>query len=99
LRSTRSTSPTSSRRRTRPRSRTVVSARGFWKLPEAWQRGRERENALAISLAVLRIATFAGLTLTGQLNTPKTLAIVVTVDPVPPKTRRERGVLVEPGPA
>jgi hypothetical protein len=39
----------------------VTSARGFWKLPEAWQRGRERENALAIAIAVLKIATLAGL--------------------------------------
>ena len=38
----------------------VTSARGFWKLPEAWQRGREQENALAITLAVLKIATLAG---------------------------------------
>ena len=39
----------------------VTSARAFWKLPEAWQRGRERENALAIAIAVLKIATLAGL--------------------------------------
>ena len=38
----------------------VTSARGFWKLPEDWQRGRERENALAISISVLRILTLAG---------------------------------------
>ena len=44
----------------------VVSARGFWKLPEAWQRGRERENALAITLAVLRIVTLAGLIVYGM---------------------------------
>jgi hypothetical protein len=44
----------------------VVSARGFWKLPEAWQRGRERENALAIALAVLKIATLAGLIVFGM---------------------------------
>ncbi|MEO8595177.1 MAG: CPBP family intramembrane glutamic endopeptidase [Candidatus Solibacter sp.] len=39
----------------------VTAARGFWKLPEAWRRVRERENALAIALTVLRIATMAGL--------------------------------------
>ena len=39
----------------------VTSARGFWKLPEDWQRGRERENALAIAISVLRIVTLAGL--------------------------------------
>ncbi|MGD0773894.1 MAG: CPBP family intramembrane glutamic endopeptidase [Candidatus Solibacter sp.] len=39
----------------------VTAARGFWKLPEAWQRGRERENALAIIIAVLKIAVIAGL--------------------------------------
>ena len=39
----------------------VTAARGFWKLPEAWQRGREQENALAITIAVLKIATLAGL--------------------------------------
>ena len=39
----------------------VTSARGFWKLPEAWQRGREQENALAIAIAVLKIVTLAGL--------------------------------------
>ena len=39
----------------------VTSARGFWKLPEAWQRGREQENALAIIIAVLKIAVIAGL--------------------------------------
>ena len=39
----------------------VTSARGFWKLPEAWQRGREQENALAIAIAVLKIAAIAGL--------------------------------------
>ena len=44
----------------------VVSARGFWKLPEAWQRGRERENALAITLAVLKIVTLAGLIVYGM---------------------------------
>ena len=38
----------------------VTSARGFWKLPEAWQRGREQQNALAIAIAVLRIVTLAG---------------------------------------
>jgi len=38
----------------------VTAARGYWKLPEAWQRGRERENALAIALAVLKIAVIAG---------------------------------------
>jgi hypothetical protein len=39
----------------------VTSARGFWKLPEAWQRGREQENALAIAITVLKIAAIAGL--------------------------------------
>jgi membrane protease YdiL (CAAX protease family) len=39
----------------------VTSARGFWKLPEDWQRGRERENALAIAIAVLKIVVIAGL--------------------------------------
>jgi len=39
----------------------VTSARGFWKLPEAWERGRERENALAIAIAVSKIAAIAGL--------------------------------------
>jgi hypothetical protein len=39
----------------------VTSARGFWKLPEAWQRGREQENALAIIIAVLKIAVIAAL--------------------------------------
>ena len=39
----------------------VIAARGYWKLPEAWERGREQENALAIALAVMRIAAIAGL--------------------------------------
>jgi hypothetical protein len=39
----------------------VTSARGFWKLPEAWQRGREQENALAIAIGVCKIALIAGL--------------------------------------
>ena len=39
----------------------ATSARGFWKLPEAWQRGRERENALAIAIAVMKIVAIAGL--------------------------------------
>src|ERR1019366_3885364 len=39
----------------------VTSARGYWKLPEDWQRGRERQNALAIAIAVLKIAVIAGL--------------------------------------
>ena len=39
----------------------ATSARGFWKLPEAWQRGRERENALAIAITVMKIAAIAGL--------------------------------------
>ena len=43
----------------------VVSARGFWKLPEAWQRGREQENALAITIAVLKIVTIASLIVYG----------------------------------
>jgi hypothetical protein len=43
----------------------VTSARAFWKLPEAWQRGRERENALAIAITVLKIATIAGLVVYG----------------------------------
>jgi membrane protease YdiL (CAAX protease family) len=37
-----------------------VSARGFWKLPEDFERGRERQNFLSIASAVLRIAVFAG---------------------------------------
>jgi membrane protease YdiL (CAAX protease family) len=43
----------------------VTSARGFWKLPEDWQRGRERENAIAITISVLRIVTFAGFVVYG----------------------------------
>jgi membrane protease YdiL (CAAX protease family) len=39
----------------------VTSARAFWKLPEAWQRGREQENALALAIAVVKIAALAGL--------------------------------------
>jgi hypothetical protein len=39
----------------------VTAARGFWKLPEAWERGRERENALAIAIAVLKVVSMAGL--------------------------------------
>jgi membrane protease YdiL (CAAX protease family) len=39
----------------------AASARGYWKLPEAWQRGRERENALAIAITVMKIAAIAGL--------------------------------------
>jgi hypothetical protein len=39
----------------------ATSARGFWKLPEAWQRGRERENALAIAITVMKIVAIAGL--------------------------------------
>ena len=39
----------------------ATAARGFWKLPEAWQRGRERENALAIAIAVMKIVAIAGL--------------------------------------
>src|SRR5260370_1091560 len=43
----------------------VVSARGFWKLPEAWQRGREQQNGLAIAIAVLKIGTLAALIVYG----------------------------------
>ncbi len=43
----------------------VVSARGFWKLPEAWQRGREQQDALAIAIAVLKIGTLAALIVYG----------------------------------
>jgi hypothetical protein len=39
----------------------ATSARGFWKLPEAWERGRDRENALAIAITVSKIAAIAGL--------------------------------------
>ena len=39
----------------------VTAARGFWKLPEAWERSREQENALAIAVTVVRIAAIAGL--------------------------------------
>jgi membrane protease YdiL (CAAX protease family) len=36
------------------------SARGFWKLPEAFVRSREQQNFLSIATAVLRIAVLAG---------------------------------------
>ena len=39
----------------------VTSARAFWKLPEAWQRGREQENALAIAITAIKIAAAASL--------------------------------------
>jgi membrane protease YdiL (CAAX protease family) len=39
----------------------VTSARGFWKLPEVWERGRERENALAIAITISKILAMAGL--------------------------------------
>jgi hypothetical protein len=38
----------------------VTGARGFWKLPEVWERGRQQENALAIAIAVLKIGALAG---------------------------------------
>ncbi len=39
----------------------VTGARGFWKLPEGWQRAREQQNALAITLSLAKIATLAAL--------------------------------------
>jgi hypothetical protein len=39
----------------------VDSARGFWKLPETYERAREQQNALAIVVTVIRIAVLAGL--------------------------------------
>ena len=39
----------------------VTGARGFWKTPEAFDRSRERSNAISISAALARIAVIAGL--------------------------------------
>jgi hypothetical protein len=38
----------------------VVAVRRFWKVPETFARGRERQNALSIAVLVLRIAAMAG---------------------------------------
>ncbi|MGA3097013.1 MAG: type II CAAX endopeptidase family protein [Bryobacteraceae bacterium] len=38
----------------------VAAERAFWKLPEAWTRDRERQNALSILLLTLRIAAISG---------------------------------------
>ncbi|MGA2267645.1 MAG: type II CAAX endopeptidase family protein [Bryobacteraceae bacterium] len=38
----------------------VSSLRSYWKIPEAYERGRERQNALAIALLALRIGAIAG---------------------------------------
>jgi len=39
----------------------VGAARAYWKLPEAWSRDRERQNALSILTMALRIAALAGI--------------------------------------
>ncbi|MCU1234327.1 MAG: Abortive infection protein [Candidatus Solibacter sp.] len=44
----------------------VASARGYWKLPEDYERAREQENALAIIITVTRIVVFAGLIVFGM---------------------------------
>ena len=44
----------------------MVSARGFWKLPETYERGREQENALAIVVTVTKIVVLAGLIVFGM---------------------------------
>jgi membrane protease YdiL (CAAX protease family) len=38
----------------------ATSARSYWKLPEAWSRERERQNAVSIGTLALRIAVLAG---------------------------------------
>jgi hypothetical protein len=38
----------------------VSSLRAYWKIPEAWVRGRERQNALSILVLALRIVVMAG---------------------------------------
>ncbi|MBZ5586100.1 MAG: CPBP family intramembrane metalloprotease, partial [Acidobacteriia bacterium] len=43
----------------------VSAARAFWKLPEAWLRDQERQNALSILALALRIAALAGLVVCG----------------------------------
>lgn len=43
-----------------------VSARGFWKLPETYERQRGQENALAIVVTVMKIAVYAGLIVFGM---------------------------------
>ncbi|HEY1496438.1 MAG TPA: CPBP family intramembrane glutamic endopeptidase [Candidatus Solibacter sp.] len=44
----------------------VDSARGFWKLPETYERAREQENALAIVITVAKIVAYAGLIVFGM---------------------------------
>jgi hypothetical protein len=44
----------------------VDAARGFWKLPETFERAREQENALAIVVTVAKIVVFAGLIVFGM---------------------------------
>jgi membrane protease YdiL (CAAX protease family) len=44
----------------------VDSARGFWKLPETYERAREQENALAIVVAITKIVILAGLIVFGM---------------------------------
>jgi hypothetical protein len=39
----------------------ATAARTYWKLPEAWTRARERQNAISIAMTALRIAGIAGL--------------------------------------
>ena len=38
----------------------ATSARSYWKLPEAWTRDREKQNAISIAMLALRIAAIAG---------------------------------------
>ena len=40
--------------------------RGFWKLPETYERGREAKNALAIVVTVTKIVVLAGLIVFGM---------------------------------
>jgi len=38
----------------------ATSARAYWKLPEAWTRERDRQNAISVGSLALRIAVLAG---------------------------------------
>ncbi|MGD0496852.1 MAG: CPBP family intramembrane glutamic endopeptidase [Bryobacteraceae bacterium] len=43
----------------------VTTARAYWKLPEAWTRGRDRQNAISILALALRLASLSALAVFG----------------------------------
>ncbi len=43
----------------------VTAARAYWKLPEAWSRARERQNAISIVALAFRLAGMAGVAVIG----------------------------------